>query len=141
MILILIILIWIAFYSQSISFTFLIIFLGARRKMVCFILPMTDFMNFVPLKVTARHILFIEFPDLFLTLEKNFREFIIEVNELHVLLLSKKTWIISSSTLDVSYIYLYFSSFLTSATQKPLCSLSTKILPQNVQGYFCTAHL
>lgn len=58
--------------------------------MVCFILPMPDFMNFVPLRATAHHILLIEFPDLFLTPEKNFREFIIEVNELHILLLSKR---------------------------------------------------
>lgn len=51
---------------------------------------MPDFMNSEPLKAGAHHILFIEFPDPFLTLGKNFREFIIEVSELYILLLSTK---------------------------------------------------
>lgn len=51
---------------------------------------MPDFTNSVPLKAATRHILFIELPDPFLTPEKNFREFIIEVSELYILLLSTK---------------------------------------------------
>lgn len=51
---------------------------------------MPNFMNSVPLKAGVHHILFIEFPDPFLTPGKNFREFIIEVSELYILLLSTK---------------------------------------------------
>lgn len=51
---------------------------------------MPNFMNSVPLKAGAHHILFIEFHDPFLTPGKSFREFIIEVSELYILLLSTK---------------------------------------------------